>query len=84
VSAEEVQTKAQEVAMEEEVGQDTGMDTQIPKVSEPSDAQRKMSGEQASGTRKKEKAHRKPMETSLTIDNVELIAMTVEDRLSEV
>jgi len=43
-----------------------------------------MSGEQASGTRKKEKAHKKPMETSLTIDNVELIATTVEDRLSEV
>jgi hypothetical protein len=84
VSAEEVQTEAQEVAMEEEVGKDTCMDTQMPEVSEPSDAQRKRPGEQASGTRKKEKAHRKPMETSLTTDDVELIATTVEDRLSEV
>jgi hypothetical protein len=30
------------------------------------------------------KAHRKPLKTSLTADDVELIAMTVEDRLSEV
>jgi hypothetical protein len=60
------------------------MDTQMPEAYEPSDAQRKRTGEQASGSRKKEKAHRKPLQTSLTTDDVELIATTVEDRLSEV
>jgi hypothetical protein len=60
------------------------MDTQMPEASEPSDAQKKRTGEKASGSRKKVKAHRKPMETSLTTDDVELIATTVEDRLSEV
>jgi hypothetical protein len=76
--------EAQEISMEEERVQDTGRDTQMPEASEPSDAQRKRTGEKESGSRKKVKAHKKPMETSLTTDDVELIAMTVEDRLSEV
>jgi hypothetical protein len=70
--------------MEEGEGKDTDRDTHIPKSSEPSYAQRKKPVEQASGTRKKPKAHRKPMETSLTTDDVELIKTTVEDRLSEI
>jgi hypothetical protein len=41
-------------------------------------------GSKQSGSRKKAKAHKKPLETSLTTDDVELIATTVEDRLSEV
>ena len=53
-------------------------------VSKPSYSQRQRPWDQASGTKKKAKAHRKPMETSLIADDVELIAMTVEDRLSEV
>jgi hypothetical protein len=56
----------------------------MPEASEPPEAQRKRTGEQPSGSRKKAKAHRKPMETSLMTDDVELIATTVEDRLSEV
>jgi hypothetical protein len=84
VRTEEVQTETQDIPMEEEFGQDTGMDTQMPEASEPSDAQKKRTGEQASGSRKKAKAHRKPLHTSLTTDDVELIATTVEDRLSEV
>jgi hypothetical protein len=84
VSAEEVQMEAQDVTMDEEVEKDTDMDTQMPEASEQPEAQRKRTGEQESGTRKKEKAHRKQMETSLTTDDVEMIAMTVEDRLSEV
>jgi hypothetical protein len=60
------------------------MDTQMPEASEPSYAQNKRAGEQASGPRKKVKAHRKPLQTSLTTDDVELVATTVEDRLSEV
>jgi hypothetical protein len=72
------------MSMEEGEGKDTGMDTQMPEASEPSEAQRKRTGEQASGSRKKAKAHKKPMETSLMTDDVELIATTVEDRLSEV
>jgi hypothetical protein len=84
VSAEEVQTEAQDVTMDEEVEQDTGMDTQMPEASEQPEAQRKRTTEQVSGARKKEKAHRKQMEMSLTTDDIEMIAMTVEDRLSEV
>jgi hypothetical protein len=76
--------EAQETSMEEERAHDTGRDTQIPEASEPSDVQIKKTSEQASGSRKKAKAHRKPMETSLITDNVELISMTVEDRLLEV
>jgi hypothetical protein len=55
----------------------------MPEASEPPEAQRKRTGEKPSGSRKKEKAHRKPMETSLTQDDVDLIATTVEDRLSD-
>jgi hypothetical protein len=40
--------------------------------------------EQASDVRKKEKAHRKQMEISLTTDDVEMIAIIVEHRLSKV
>jgi hypothetical protein len=53
-------------------------------VSDPSQAQRKRPGEQESGARKKEKAHIKPMETSLKTNDVEMIAMIVENRLLEV
>jgi hypothetical protein len=53
-------------------------------ASEPSEAQTKRTWEQENGSRKKAKAHKKPMETSLLADDVELIAMRVEDRLSEV
>jgi hypothetical protein len=60
------------------------MDTQIPEASEPSDAQKKRIGEQASGSKNKEKAHKTPMKTSLKTDDVELIATTVKDRFSEV
>jgi len=60
------------------------MDTYMPKVYEPSDAQIKMRWEKASGAKKKEKAQIKPIETSLTTDYVERITKTVEDRLSEV
>jgi hypothetical protein len=84
VRAKEVQREAQDVTMEEELEQDTGMDTQMIEASEQLEAQRKRTTEQVSGTRKKAKAHRKKMETSLAIDDVELIATTVEDRLSEV
>jgi hypothetical protein len=51
---------------------------------EPSDAQKKRVAEQASGSRKKAKGHKKQMETSLTTDDVEIIATTVEEKLSEV
>jgi hypothetical protein len=51
-------------------------------ASEPSQAQRKRKGEQASGSEKKAKAHKKLMETSLMEDDVELITMTMEDWLS--
>jgi hypothetical protein len=47
------------------------MDTQMPEASEPSDAQKKRTGEKASGSRKKAKAHKTPMQTSLTTDDVE-------------
>jgi hypothetical protein len=60
------------------------MDTQIPEASEPSDAPKKRTWEKESGSRKKEKAHRTPPHTSLTTDDVELVATTIEDRLSEV
>jgi hypothetical protein len=70
--------------VEEEIGQETRMDTQMPETYEPLDSQRKRTGEQASGSRKKAKAHRTPPHTSLTTDDVELVATTVEDRLSEV
>jgi hypothetical protein len=76
--------KEQEVAMDEEVGHDTGMDTQIPKEYEPLEATRKRTREQPSGSRKIEKAHRKPMETSLTQDDMDLIATKVEDWFSDV
>jgi hypothetical protein len=63
-----MQTQAQDVTMDEEVEKDTGMDTQIPEASEWPEAQRKRTAKQESGTKKKEKAHRKQMETSLVID----------------
>jgi hypothetical protein len=84
VHAEEVQTETQDIPVEEELGKYTGMDAHMPEESEPSNVQIKRTGEQASGSRKKAKAHIKPMETSLTIDEVELVATTVEDRLLEV
>jgi hypothetical protein len=84
VCMEEIRTETQEKPVEENIGQETGMDTQISEASEPSDSQRKRTGEQVNGSRKKEKAHRTPMQTSLTTDNVELIATTVEYRLSKV
>ena len=58
------------------------MDTQIPEAYEPSNAKNKRKGEKASVSRKKVKAHRTPHHTSLTTDDVELVATTVEDRLS--
>jgi hypothetical protein len=60
------------------------MYTRLPEAYEQPDAQRKKTLTQLSGTRKKRKAHMKQMETSLTEDDIELIATTVEDRLSEV
>jgi hypothetical protein len=60
------------------------MDTQIPETSEPSDSQKKRTWEKESGSKKKEKAHRTPPHTSLTIDDVELVDTTIEYRLSEV
>ena len=60
------------------------MDIDILEASDPSEAQRKRTGKQASGSRNKVKAHRKPLETSLIEDDVELIATIVEDPLSEV
>jgi hypothetical protein len=60
------------------------MDTRIPEASEQPESQRKRTGEQPSGSRKKAKAHRNPMETSLMQDEVELIATTVEDWLLDV
>jgi hypothetical protein len=84
VHAEEVQTETQDIPMEEELGKYTGMDAHMPEESEPSYAQIKRTWEQVSGFRKKAKAHKKPMETSLTTDDVELVATIVEDRLSEV
>jgi len=65
--------------MEEKVGQETGMDTQIPEEYEPSNSQRKRTGEKESGPMKNAKAHKKPLKTSPTIDDVELIATIVED-----
>jgi len=55
----------------------------MPETFEKEDAQKKRTGEKASGSRKKSKAHRTPPHTSLTIDDVELVATTIEDRLSE-
>jgi hypothetical protein len=60
------------------------MDTQIPEAYEQPDAHTKRTMEQVTSIRKKEKAHRKQMETSLKIKDVELIAITVQDRLLEV
>jgi hypothetical protein len=51
-------------------------------TSEPSNAQKKREAEQASVSRKKAKAQKKQMETSLTTDDVELIATTIEEQLS--
>jgi hypothetical protein len=84
LSAEEVQMETQEVVMEDEVGQDTSMGTQMPEVYDPSDAQIKRPWEKASGIKKKEKTHINLMETSMISNDVELIATTMEDKLSEV
>jgi len=73
-----------DISMEEEFGWDTSMDTQMLEAYEPSYAQRKRTWEQLSGSRKKEKAHKMPMHTSLTTQNVALITMIVEDQLPEV
>jgi NACalpha-BTF3-like transcription factor len=53
------------------------MDTWMLKGSDQPDAQRKRTVAQVSGAKKKEKDHRKKMETSLTEDDIELIAMTI-------
>jgi hypothetical protein len=82
-TTEQVQTKTQEILMEEGEGKDTGMDAQILESYEPSEAQRKRTREQERGSRNKVKAHKKPMDTSLMTDDVDLIAMTMEDRLLE-
>jgi hypothetical protein len=84
VCAEEIRTETHDIHVEEDIGQNTSMDTQIPEASKSSNAQIKRTREQASGSRKKAKAHKKPLETSLTTDDVELISTTVEDQLSEV
>jgi hypothetical protein len=84
VSVEEVKIEEQYVTMDEEVEEDIDMDTQIPEAYEQLEAQRKRTMDQASGFMKKSKAHNKQMETSLTTDDLDLIATTVEDRLSEV
>ena len=68
--------------MEEGEGHDTCIDTHMPEAYEPSETQIKRTGEQARNCKKKVKAHKKSMVTSLTTNDVELIAMTVEDRLS--
>jgi hypothetical protein len=81
VSAKELQTKAEDVTMDEEVEQDTGMDTKILEAYEQPCTQWKRKIEKVSGAKKKSNAHRKQMETSLTVDDVELIATIVEDRL---
>jgi hypothetical protein len=78
-----VRTETHDIPVEEEVRQETGVDTHMPETSEPTDAQKKRTREQESGSRKKEKAHRTPPHTSLTTDDVELVATTIEDRLSE-
>jgi hypothetical protein len=64
--------------MGEEVEQETGMDTQMPEESEQPDAQRKRTTKQVSGAKKKAKAHKKQMETSLTTNDIELVAMTIK------
>jgi hypothetical protein len=56
----------------------------MPKAYEQPDTQRKRTLEKVSGARNKSKAHRKQMETSLTTNDVDLIAMALEDRLSKV
>jgi hypothetical protein len=76
--------ETQEIPMVEEIEQEIGMDTQMHEASTPLDSQRKRIGEKVSGSRKKAKAHRKTLKTSLTANYVELIATTVEDKLSEV
>jgi hypothetical protein len=60
------------------------MDTNMLETYEPLNSQRKILMEQANGSRKKAKAHRTLPHTSLTTDDVELVATTVEDRLLEV
>jgi hypothetical protein len=55
------------------------MDKKMPKEYEQPNTQRKRTTKKVSGVRKKAKAHMKQMEMSLTIDNKELIAMTIED-----
>jgi hypothetical protein len=65
--------------VEEEVQQETGVDTDILEKYEPIESQNKIAGEKASGSKKKAKAHRTPPHTSLTTDDVELAATTIED-----
>jgi len=84
VSAEEVHMKAQYVTMDDEVDQDTDMDTQIPEASEWPKAERKRIMEKAISTGKKAKAHMKQMKMSLTADDIQLITTKVEHQLSEV
>jgi hypothetical protein len=70
--------------MKEEMPHDTDMYIGVPEALESSEAQRKRTREKASGFRKKEMTDIKLMQTSLTTDDVEMIATTMEDRLSEV
>jgi hypothetical protein len=60
------------------------MDTMMPETFDPSYSQRKRTCEKTSGPRKKAKAHRKPLQTSLKTNDVELITTTIEDQLSKV
>jgi hypothetical protein len=81
---EEMKIEAQEMSMEKGEGKDIVMDTQMSEASKPSEAQRKRKEEKESGSKNNTKAHNKPMATSLMTDDVEMIAMTVEDRFSKV
>jgi hypothetical protein len=66
------------------MGQEIDRDPHMPTTSKPSEAQGKRTGEKTNGSRKKTKAHKPPSHTSLTTDDVELVAITVEHRLLEV
>jgi hypothetical protein len=78
VCVERIRTNIQEKPMEEEMVQDTAMDTEIFEASEPSKARIKRTWEKSSSSKKKAKAHRKSLETSLTTYDVEMIVMPME------
>ena len=56
----------------------------MPTILEPLETQEKWLGEQTGGVRNKVKAHKPQCHISLTPDDVELVATTVEERLAEV